>query len=45
MDQAANLVILAFTTWCGAIFLQHLTDASLSVAIAGAFFTLMALKS
>lgn len=45
MDQIANLILIAFTTWCGAIFIQHLTDASLAIAAAGSFFILMALKS
>ena len=45
MDQIANLIVIAITTWCGAIFLQHITDASLLTATAGSFFILMALKS
>jgi hypothetical protein len=45
MDQIANLILIAITTWCGAIFIQHLTDASLAIAAAGSFFILMALKS
>ena len=45
MDQMANLIVIAITTWCGAIFIQHLTDASLAIAAAGSFFILMALKS
>jgi hypothetical protein len=45
MDQMANLIVIAITTWCGAIFLQHITDASLAIAAAGSFFILMALKS
>jgi hypothetical protein len=45
MDQIANLIVIAITTWCGAIFLQHITDASLAIAAAGSFFILMALKS
>jgi hypothetical protein len=45
MDQLANLIIIAITTWCGAVFLSFLTDASLVTAAAGSFFILMALKS
>jgi hypothetical protein len=45
MDQLANLALIVITTWCGAIFLSHLTDASLATAAAGSFFILMALKS
>jgi len=45
MDQIANLIVIAITTCCGAIFLQHITDASLLTAAAGSFFILMALKS
>jgi hypothetical protein len=45
MDQLANLIVIAITTWCGAIFISDLTDASLGTAAAGAFFVLMALKS
>jgi hypothetical protein len=45
MDQLANLVLIAITTWCGAIFISHLTDAPLPVAAAGCFFILMAIKS
>jgi hypothetical protein len=45
MDQMANLIVIAITNSCGAIFLQHITDASLLTAAAGSFFILMALKS
>jgi hypothetical protein len=45
MDQIANLILIAITTWCGAVFISHLTDASLITAAAGSFFILMALKS
>ena len=45
MDQLTNLALLGITTWCGAVFISHLTDASLATAAAGSFFVLMALKS
>lgn len=45
MDQLANLILIVITTWCGAIFIQHLTDAPLTTAAFGSFFILMALKS
>jgi hypothetical protein len=45
MDQIANFILIVITTWCGAIFLSHITDAPLLTASAGSFFILMALKS
>jgi hypothetical protein len=44
MDHMLNLLLIAFTVWCGAIFISTLAAVPMPAAAAGAFFTLMALK-
>lgn len=44
MDQLINLLLIAFAVWCGALFIASLAAVPMSVAAAGAFFILMALK-